>query len=120
MEKMTQRDYFNELIALATENDRTDLVKFCEGRIAQLDKKTATRKPTKAQVENENLKPVILAILSENENPMTCSQILLDERIEKGTSSQKVSAILKKMVENDKTVEKTVDKRISYFSAVTD
>ena len=37
--KMTLKDYFMELIALAQENGRDDLVAFCEDRIEKLAKK---------------------------------------------------------------------------------
>ena len=44
--KMTLKDYFNEVIELAKANDRPDLVAFAEGRIAVLDKKAGNKKPT--------------------------------------------------------------------------
>ena len=45
--KMTIRDYFNEVIELAKANDRDDLVSFAESRIAVLDKNPLTRNPRK-------------------------------------------------------------------------
>lgn len=65
MEKKTQKEMFNEIIAMATENDRADIVEFCNGRIAQLEKKTANRKPSKAQTANEEIKASILAVLAD-------------------------------------------------------
>ena len=35
--KMTQKEMFNEIIALATKNGRSDIVEFAKGRIAVLD-----------------------------------------------------------------------------------
>ena len=45
MEKITNREMFNEVIELAKGNGRQDIVEWDNGRIAQLDKKTANRKP---------------------------------------------------------------------------
>ena len=58
--KMTQRDYFNEIIAVVSEVGRDDLVKFCEDRIDKLSRKSSSTKPTKTQVENEDIKKIIL------------------------------------------------------------
>ena len=46
--KMTQRDYFNEIIELAKANERKDIVEFAEGRIAVLDKKSANKNNSEA------------------------------------------------------------------------
>ena len=54
--KITQKDMFNEVIALASANGREDIVKFAEERIAALDKKSANRKPSKNQTANEEIK----------------------------------------------------------------
>ena len=64
--KMTQRDYFNEIIALARANDRADIVEFAEGRIEMLDKKKSGSKPTKTQEENVELMEIILSVLDSN------------------------------------------------------
>jgi hypothetical protein len=110
--KMTQRDYFNEIIALAQDAGRDDLVEFAEGRIAALDKKTATRKPTKAQAENEVLKTKITEVLTDE--GQTVTEVLTALEIE-GLSNQRVSALLRQMVAEG-TVVKSTDKRKSLFS----
>lgn len=123
MEKMTQRDYFNAIVATLngeeTNVSTEDMVTFVKGRIALLDKKSANKKPTKTQVENVALKATILEVLGDMETPVTVSEILVDPRIGQGVTSQKVSALLKQMVEVDHTVEKIVDKRKSLFSIPT-
>ena len=113
MTKMTQRDYFNEIIALAKANDRNDLVEFAEGRIAVLDKKSANKKPTKTQEENEVLKGVILATLTNEGVTVTDLQSKNEEL--SALSNQRVSALLRQMIAEGKVV-KTVDKKKSYFS----
>ena len=58
--KMTQKNFYNEIIALAEANEREDIVEFAKGRIAVLAKKSGNKKPTKTQEENAVLKGVIL------------------------------------------------------------
>ena len=111
--KMTQRDFYNEIIALAKANDREDLAEFCEGRIAVLDKKAGNKKPTKTQEENEILKGVILDTLT-NEG-VTVSELQAKNEVLSSLSNQRVSALLRQMIADGK-VEKVVDKKKSFFS----
>jgi len=117
MTKMTQRDYFNEVIALAKANDRLDLVEFSEGRIAVLDKKASNKKPTKTQEENVAIKNEILAVLSEE--GATVTEIQSKSNVLADLSNQRVSALLRQLV-NDNLAKKVVDKKKSYFSLVTE
>lgn len=115
--KMTQRDYFNEMKSVFETLGRDDLVAFVNERIAALDKKSANRKPTKAQTENEGVKAVILEVLGKAENPLTVTEVLkADERLADFTT-QKISALMTLLVKAGE-VEKTVEKRVSRFSVV--
>lgn len=111
--KMTQRDFYNEIIELAKANEREDIVEFCEGRIAILDKKTANKKPTKTQEENETLKGVILNVLTTE--GVTVSELQAKDDALKVLSNQRVSALLRQLIADGKVV-KEVDKKKSYFS----
>ena len=111
--KMTIRDYFNEVIELAKANDRSDIVEFAESRIAVLDKKSANKKPTKTQEENEEIKTDILDNLT-NEG-VTVSELQSKSTILGSLSNQRVSALLRQLVADGKVV-KVVDKKKSYFS----
>ena len=111
--KMTQRDFYNEIIALAKDNDRNDIVEFAEGRIAVLDRKTANKKPTKTQEENEVLKGVILNTLTNEGVTVTDLQSKNEEL--SALSNQRVSALLRQLIADGKVV-KAVDKKKSYFS----
>lgn len=113
--KLTQKDYFNELIELARDNNREDLATFCEGRIALLNKKAENKKPSKKQEENADLKVKIAEIIATDAK--TASEIVKALDIE--TSTQKVSALLKQMVDA-KTVDRIVDKKVARFKAVTE
>lgn len=113
--KMTQRDYFNEIIALAKANGRQDLVDFAEYRIEVLNKKSSNKKPTKTQAENEEYKNAIRSALATVDKGVTVTELQhLDDTL--GTlSNQRVSALLRQMVEIGE-VTKTIDKKKSYFS----
>ena len=115
--KMTIRDYFNEVIELAKANDRADLVEFAESRIAVLDKKSANKKPTKTQEENEGIKAEILANLTEE--GVTVTELQNKSDMLGGLSNQKVSALLRQLFSEGK-VAKTVDKKKAYFSLVVE
>ena len=88
-----------------------------DGMIASLDRKSANpnRKPTAKQIENAALREKIVALLTEAESPMTCTEIqhAIPELAEFG--SQKVSALVKPLVEG-KTVTKEVVKGKALFS----
>jgi hypothetical protein len=113
MTKMTQRDYFNEIIALAEANDRSDLVEFAEGRIALLDKKASAKKPTKTQEENVAIKAEIMSVLT-NEG-VTVSDLQSKSDVLGSLSNQRVSALLRQLIAEEKVV-KTVDKKKSFFA----
>ena len=111
--KKTQKDFFNEIIALATENGRDDLVEFAQGRIAILEKKRGSGKPTAKQEENEGIKAEIVAFLADN-GGVTVSDMIKTEKFA-DYSSQKMSALLKQLVDTGK-VAKTIDKKRAFFS----
>ena len=113
--KMTLKDYFNEVIELAKANDRLDLVEFAEGRIAVLDKKSGNKKPTKTQEENVALKDEIMSVLTND--GVTVTELQGKSEVLGGLSNQRVSALLRQLV-SDNLVKKVVDKKKSYFSLV--
>ena len=114
--KVTIKDMFNEIIALAEENGREDIVEFAKGRIAQLEKKSSNRKNDKKSEENEVLKGVILDTMVGME-PSTVSAIM-NANSEVGTySNQKISAMLRQL-ESEGKVVKTKDKKSTLFAVV--
>ena len=113
MTKMTQRDYFNEVVELAKANGRDDLVEFAKGRIAVLDKKAENKKPTKTQEENVAIKNEIASVLTSE--GATVTEIQSKSEMLGGLSNQRVSALLRQMIA-DGVVVKTVDKKKSYFA----
>ena len=116
---MTQRDYFNAIIAMAngepTKVPAEDIVAFANERISALDKKSANRKPTKTQTENECIKAVIFEVLEKADAPMTVTEVIkADERLS-DFNTQKITSLMTQLVKAGAVV-KTSEKRVSRFS----
>ena len=71
--KMTKKEMFGEVITLATENGRQDIVDFANHEIELLNKKSGKSSQTKTQVENENIKAQIVKALREIGKAVTLS-----------------------------------------------
>ena len=118
--KMTQKEMFNEIIALATKNGRSDIVEFAKGRIAVLDKKSENRSQTKTQKENENLKGLILKVLSGAKAGMTITEIQSKNEILGSLSNQKVSAITRLLVSDGKVIRDDSGKKTLFHGKIAD
>ena len=116
VKKATKKEMFRKLIELAQENERTDLVEFCEHEIDLLNKKASASGQTKTQAENEKIKVVIAEELTSIARAVTISELIKESESLGQYSNQKLSALLKQMVENDKTVTKIIDKKKSLFT----
>lgn len=118
MKKMTKKEMFGEVIALATENGRNDIVEFAQHEIELLNAKKSGNTMTATQKANEEIKAVILEELARVATPMTITEFLnASEKINTlvNGSNQKTSALMKQLVDT-KQVNKIVDKKKSYFT----
>ena len=121
--RTTKREYYNILLGIEAVNSNPELVAFIENEISLLDKKSnssSEKKPTARQSENAGLKEAILNYLRQND-PATITELMKNvpelAAIENLTN-QRTSAIVRQMVEIDKTVERLVEKRTAYFKAI--
>ena len=96
--KKTQRDFYNELLTLAINDEQRE---FINGRIAQLDKKSASKSngQTATQKANAELKDKILAEM-EVGKPYTVTAMLKELDCVAELTNQKVSALMKQLVED--------------------
>lgn len=120
IKRVTKRDNFEEVIKIAKELGRTDLVEFAQHEIDLLDKKASSKVTTKTQKENEGIKEVIKNFLNNTPNEMfTITQ--LQEKIADlaDYSNQKVSALVNQLYKANE-IDKVVDKKKSYFKALAD
>lgn len=115
VKKVTKKEMFGRLIELAQENERTDLVEFCEREIDLLNKKASASGQSKTQAENEKIKVVIAEELTRIARAVTISELIKESENLGQYSNQKLSALLKQMVESG-TVTKIVDKKKSLFT----
>jgi ribosome-binding ATPase YchF (GTP1/OBG family) len=113
--KMTKRDMFNDIIAIATELNRTDLVEFANHEIELLNKRAERNTLTKTQKENLELVEKVYEVIAALAKPVTITEIQATNEEFSTLSNQKISALLKKLVDA-KRVIKVVEKNKSFYS----
>lgn len=111
--KITKKERFMELKEIVA--NRPELVEFLDHEIELLNKKANTKTPSKTQIENENIKNVIVNVLANGNKPMTITEIQENDSTLATLSNQKVSALLTQLVKDNKVV-RTVDKKRAYFT----
>lgn len=111
---MTKREMFMEIRNKVADN--ADMVTFIDHEIELLNKKAnAVRKPTQTQVDNEKYRGLILDYLTEVNTMKNITE--LQEAIPEiaGLKNQRVSHLLKVLVDNEQVV-KTYVKKVAYFA----
>ena len=114
--KMTRRDYFSKLIEIvedANVDNSAEIIDFLNHEIELSKKKSSVK--TKTQKENEVLMEVVFNVLAEVGKPMTVSELMSANEKIGAMSNQKVSALLKKL-KDDERVVRVEDKKKAYFS----
>lgn len=110
--KKTKKDLFLEVREVVAGN--AELVAFVDHELELLDKK-ASVKSTKINDEQVALMEKIVNALTEIGRGVTISELQKENAEMAEYSNQKLSAMLKKLVDN-KQVTKVVDKKKSYFT----
>ena len=109
--KMTIVEMYGAIMEKAQGVLSKEEIEFLQSRADLVAKKNATRKPTKAQTENEGLKEKILEFM-EIDTPYTISEIQKGVGIE---TNQKTSALVRQLKDNDLVVRTEV-KGKAYFT----
>ena len=112
--KITKKEMFTMIKAQVKDN--AEMVAFIDHEIELLDKKASSKKATKTQEANVGIKSTILTVL-EGAKPMTVTEMQGASAELGELSNQKVSALVRQLVEAGKVV-KTIDKKVSRFSLV--
>lgn len=127
--KITKREMFNAIIKMMNGKNATlpvtdgepyvvteeDVRKFCEHEIELLNnKRSGSGKPTKTQIENEKIMETIHSVLENAGVGMTISEMMKTDELN-AYSNQKLSALCKKMYENEK-IQKKIIKKKSFFA----
>ena len=109
--KKTKKDLFLEVREVVAGNE--ELVAFVDHELELLNKKAST-KSTKVNEEQVALMEKIVNALNEIGRSVTISELQKENAEMAEYSNQKLSAMLKKLVDS-KQVTKMVDKKKSYF-----
>ena len=121
--KLTKRDFYNSLIAMADNGadfgtvSAEDMKAFAEHEIELLDKMKASAKanPNSKTTANDEIREKILNALAETpDRKYTITEMQKEFDFLEGKSNQSVSALVKPMVDSG-AIEKIVEKRRSYF-----
>ena len=119
--KITRKEMFGMIqavVANSTAANKVEMVEFIEKQIAQLERKSGSSKPTKTQLENENLKVEILECFKGLEKPVTITEFC--EKVNHPVaelSNQKLSALFNQLAKPEVgKLIKTTEKKKSYFA----
>lgn len=119
MSKITKKEMF-AMVAEVVENsnveNKMEMINFLNHEVELLNKKKST--PTKNQKENEVLLDALEEALTEFTEPITITDFMKVSTHEVATlSNQKISSLLKKLIDKGTVVRTEVKKR-AYFSLV--
>ena len=99
--KITKREVIGQLVSHEPIIANDTYVKFWKHELELLDKKSTNRKETQKQKENKELTEVVYSVLvANNGNTMSIKQIIESDELLNDLSSNRVSAMLKTLVDN--------------------
>ena len=116
--KMTKKDFYNEIITMATASERQDIVEFCEHEIELLNKKRTNGNKKANEKMEQGVELVYNALVGQGR--VTATQLIANgdlkalENDDGVVTTQKVSAYLNKLVESGR-VGKVIEKKKTYF-----
>ena len=116
VKKVTKKEMFGRLIEIvegANVEDTAALVEFLNHEIELISKKRNGQ--TKTQKANEGLIDIIYNAIAECEKPITITELFEIVKSDEIASPQKVSALVKKLVDAEK-VTRTEEKKKAYFT----
>lgn len=113
--KMTKKEVINGILNGSIKVSDEVAQAYFQNELALLEKKAQNKKATKTQEANVGIKAEIKAVLASAEKAMTVTEIQSASASLGALSNQKVSALLKQLVEAN-VVTKVIDKKVSRFS----
>lgn len=112
--KITKREVIGMMMKEEVVKANPTYVAYLENELALLDKKAQNKKATKTQEQNVGIKATILEVLA-TIGSGTVTDIQNGNEKLSALSNQKVSALVRQLVESGEVV-KTTDKKKSIFS----
>lgn len=128
--KITKKEYFaivKGIVEQSNANNKADIVAFLDHEVELLDKKSGKSKATPTQAANIVTLNVIKEVLADRDKPATITELLTDARLQSYTettkdgektiamTNQKLSSLVKKLVDAGEVV-RTEEKKKAYFS----
>lgn len=104
---MTKREVINMMLGNEEIKANEVFVAFLEHELELLDKKSENKKATKNQEENVGFMATILEVLGNSEKGLTVTEIMKSDETLSELSNQRVSALMKKLVDEGKVVRAT-------------
>ena len=122
MTKMTKKNAFaiaQEALSTIETAEATEAWNVIKKEIERLERnalkaKSGERKLTKAQREVAEFREAVMVALAKKSEPIQCGELAK----EIGVSSQKMSAALRKLVEEGRIVKTIGPKKVSLFAAI--
>lgn len=128
--KITKKEYFaivKGIVKASNADNKADIVAFIDHEVELLDKKSGKSKVTPTQAANAVTLNIIKEVLTERTSPATITELLTDTRLQSYTeatkdgykviamTNQKLSSLVKKLVDFGEVV-RTEEKKKAYFS----
>ena len=113
---MTKREMFAEIRNAVIDN--AEMVAFIDHEIELLDnKRSASKKPTKTQIENEDFKATLMEYFTRVDAPKTIKEIQAEVQEMTDLTNQRITHLLSDLVKTG-VVTKEYVKKVPYFSIV--
>ena len=112
---MTKREMYANIATLLADN--AEVVEFCNHEIKLLANHKSSNSLTKVQKENLNIMETIKLALAEADAPLTVTELIANSEALNGFTNQKVSALLRKLVESGAVVKTIEGKRAKFALA---
>ena len=112
MTKMTYAQAIDMALEVLTDDVAIEKLEALKVQLAK--RGSGKRGMTTTQKANVGIKDTIATVLLELDKPVTVTELIADERLHEYTN-QKVSALLRQMIEEGRVV-KTIEKKKAYFS----
>lgn len=111
---MTKREMFAEIRKAVINN--ADMVAFIDREVELLDKKrSASKKPTKTQIQNEGFKATLMAYFTAVDAPKSIKEIQAEVPEMAELTNQRITHLLTDLVKAEVVVKEYV-KKVPYFS----
>lgn len=116
--KITKREVINSMLALDVIKGNEVYLNFLKHELELLDNKNANRKETPKQKENRELQNLIFTILVSNAGrTMTIKEIMETDELLKDLSTNKISAMLKALIDGGSATRVKTNKGTFYTVA---